>query len=197
MAAKNTHPPIKTVGLIVNRSKPPAVLFSHEVIAFLTERDVEVLVDEDCAPVLGRDDIACPEEELGKVDLIITLGGDGTILTAGRTGAPHGVPILGVHMGQFGFIAETHPGDLFPHLEDLLEGRYNVEERMMVRGEVIRNSKTVFEAAGMNDVVLSKGLSARMLNLVTSFGDELVATYPADGVVVATPTGSTAYALSA
>lgn len=197
MTAKVTSNPIKTVGLIVNRSKLQAVQFSHEVIAFLTERDVNVFVDEDCGPVLGRDDIVCSDEELGKTDLIVTLGGDGTILTAARIGAPHGVPILGVHMGQFGFIAETHPGDLFPNLEDVLEGRYQLEERMMLRGEVVRDDQTVFEAVGLNDVVLSKGLRARMLNLLTSFGDEFVATYPADGVVVATPTGSTAYALSA
>src|SRR5437763_603661 len=145
---------IQTVGLIVNRTKVQAVTFAHEVIAFLTERDVDVVVDEGCAPVLGRDDIACPPENLTKVDLIITLGGDGTILTACRIGAPAGVPILGVHMGQFGFIAETHPGDLFPHLEELLEGKYRVEERMMVRGQVIRDNKVVNEAVGLNDVVL-------------------------------------------
>src|SRR5207237_6602170 len=93
--------------------------------------------------------------------------------------------------------AETHPQDLFAHLDDVFDGRATVEERMMVRGAVVRGEQTIFEAIGLNDVVLSKGLRAKMLNLRTSFGQEFVATYPADGVVVATPTGSTAYALSA
>ena len=188
---------IQTVGLVVNRAKIQAVQFAHEVIALLTERGVDVCVDCECAPVLGRDDIAVPMESLGNVDLLITLGGDGTILTASHIAAPNGVPILGVHMGQFGFIAETHPEDLSAHLDEILEGRMNVEERMMVRGQVVRDKKTIIEAVGLNDVVLSKGLRAKMLNLQTSFGDEFVATYSADGVVVATPTGSTAYALSA
>jgi NAD+ kinase len=188
---------IKSVGLIVNKSKVQALEFAHEVIAFLTERDVGVCVDLDCAPLLGRDDIAVPEVNLAKVDLLITLGGDGTILQASHIAAPAGIPILGVHMGQFGFIAESHPGDLFPNLDELLEGKVEIEERMMVNGEVFRDGESVCQANGLNDIVLTKGLRARMLRLQTSFGEEFVSTYPADGVIVATPTGSTGYALSA
>lgn len=188
---------IKTVGLIVNRSKWETLSFAHEVIAWLTERDAEVRVDRESAPLLGRDDLACDADDLCGVDLLITLGGDGTILKASHIAAPHGIPILGVHMGQFGFITEAHPDDLFPHLDALLEGQMRVEERMMVRGEVVRNGEIVYRAVGLNDIVLNKGAMTRMLRLRTSFGGDFVATYPADGVVVATPTGSTAYALSA
>jgi len=188
---------VKSVGLFVNPSKWEALQFAHEVIAWLTERDTEVRVHREAASRLGRDDIACDDAGLCGVDLVITLGGDGTILNASHIAAPHGIPILGVHMGQFGFIAEAHPDDLFLHLDELLEGKMRVEERMMVRGEVLRNGVVVYSAVGLNDIVLNKGATARMLRLRTTFGSDLVATYPADGVVVASPTGSTAYALSA
>ncbi len=188
---------ISRVGLIVNRDKSPALLFAHEVIAWLTERDVEVCVDSEAAPLLGRDDLSADATCLAGVELLITLGGDGTILTASHIAAPHGIPILGVHMGHFGFIAETRPDDLFPHLDDLLEGRMETEERMMVHASVVRREQTVYEAIGLNDAVLSKGTRARMLHLHTAFNGEFIAVYAADGVVVATPTGSTAYALSA
>jgi NAD+ kinase len=188
---------IKRVGLIINRAKGQALQFAQEVIAYLAGRGVEVRVEREAAPMMGRNDLACDESGLGRMELLITLGGDGTILTAGRIAAPNGVPILGVHMGHFGFIAEAHPDDLFPSLDDVLEGRMTVEERMMVRGEVVRGGEVVYSEIGLNDIVLNKGATARMLHLQTAFGGEFIATYPADGVIVATPTGSTAYALSA
>ena len=188
---------LATIGLLVNRSKLNALEFAPEVVAWLTERDVDVLIDRDSAALLGRDDIGADEEGLTGADLLLTLGGDGLILKAAQIGGPPRIPILGVHMGHFGFIAETHPGDLFDHLESIIEGEMRIEERMMVRGEVYRGDRRIHEAVGLNDVVLNKGSHARMLHLQTSFGGEFIASYPADGVIVATPTGSTAYALSA
>ncbi len=188
---------LTNVGLIVNRTKLPALQFAHEVIAWLTERDVHVCVDAEVAPLLGRDDLAADAACLGRTELLITLGGDGTILTASHIAAPRGIPILGVHMGHFGFITECRPDDLLSHIDDIVEGNLRLEERMMVHGQVVRAGETVFQAIGLNDVVLSRGTRARMLHLHTSFGGEYIATYAADGVVVATPTGSTGYALSA
>jgi NAD+ kinase len=188
---------IDSVGLIVNRSKWRALQFAQEVIAYLTERDVAVKIDRESAVLIGRDDLACDEKDLCRVGLVITLGGDGTILQASHIASPFGIPILGVHMGRFGFIAEAHPDDLIANLDPLLEGKFETEGRMMVHGDVIRGGSVVFTGFGLNDVVVSKGASARMLRIETKFGDEHLATYPADGVIVATPTGSTAYSLSA
>lgn len=186
------------IGLVVNPTKPEAMQFANEVIAWLTERDVEVCVDESAAESMGRSDISADDTGLCRTQLLITIGGDGTILTASHIAAPLGVPILGVHMGHFGFIAETHPNELFPHLDEFLDGKtVQTEDRMMVRGEVIRDGKVVLSSVGLNDVVLNKGSSARMLRLHTAFGKDFVATYPADGLIVATPTGSSAYAMSA
>mgnify|MGYP000265344197 CR=1 FL=1 len=188
---------VQSVGLVVNRDKWEAVSFAHTVIAHLTERDLRVCVDADSAGTLGREDLAVPPEGLASCDLLVTLGGDGTILAAAQAVAPHGVPIVGVHMGRFGFIAEFHPQDLLPRLEEVLEGRMTVEDRMMVSGQVIREGAVVHQTHGLNDVVINKGTRSRMLHLETEFDGEYLVTYPADGVVVATPTGSTAYALSA
>ena len=185
------------VGLIVNSSKLPAVEFAQEALAWLTERDVEPVLNLDAARVMGRDDLAGDEEALRACRFLISLGGDGTILTASRIAAPAGVPILGVHMGHFGFIAEAHPDELFPHLDDLIDGKMAVEERIMVRGRIYRNGQVINEAAGLNDVVVTKGTQTRMLTLITEFAGGEPAVYQADGVIVATPTGSTAYALSA
>jgi NAD+ kinase len=188
---------IESVGLIVNRSKWHALQFAQEVIAHLTERDVAVRMDRESATLIGRDDLASEDAALASSGLLITLGGDGTILQASHIAAPVGIPILGVHMGRFGFITEAHPDDVIPRLDPLLEGDFEIEDRMMVQGEVIRDGQVQFSAFGLNDVVVSKGASARMLRIQTLFGGDHIATYPADGVIVATPTGSTAYALSA
>jgi NAD+ kinase len=141
--------------------------------------------------------MAANEQKLCHMDLIITLGGDGTILGASHIAAPHNIPVLGVHMGRFGFIAETRPDGLFAILPDILNGNFQVEERMMVEGEVHRDNSIVYREFGLNDIVLNKGAHARMLHLGMAFNDENVASYPADGLIVATPTGSTAYSLSA
>ena len=188
---------LRKIGLLVNRSKPHAIQFAGEVIAWLTERDVTVFVDEDSAFLLGRDDLACSKSDLSQSELIITLGGDGTILEAAHFAAPTGTPILGVHMGRFGFITECHPNDLLSRIDAVLEGEYTIENRMMVHADIIRDGEVVYSTFGLNDIVINRGATARMLHLLTSFGDEVMTAYPADGLIIATPTGSTAYALSA
>lgn len=188
---------VRNVGLITNHDKSEAIAFAPQVVAWLETRGVCVHLDAESAGEVGRPDLAAEDAELAAMDLLITLGGDGTILAASRLAACAGVPILGVHMGRFGFIAETHPTDLFPHLEAVLAGRASVEERLMVQGSVVRDGQVVHTASGLNDIVINKGAMARLLHLRTSFGGDFLMRYAADGVVIATPTGSTAYALSA
>ena len=186
----------KLVGLMVHRTKQEAHRFAQLVISWLQERGVEVRLDRESAEILGFQELACQDDEWSDVGFIVTLGGDGTILTAARLAAPAGIPILGVHMGQFGFIAETHPEDLFPHLEEILHGKIQIEDRLMLQAEIIRNGISFHKATGLNDVVLKSKMS-RLLNLKTSLGGKHFATFPADGVTISTPTGSTGYALSA
>lgn len=186
----------RSVGIIIHRTKPEALALAVEVIDWLKERNIDVSLDENTAIRLGRPALACREEEWSEIEFLITLGGDGTILTAARLAAPFKIPILGVHMGQFGFIAETHPDDLFSNLKEILEGRMKIQERLMISAQILRNGVCIHEGSGLNDVVLKSKMS-RLLNLKTQLGGAHFATYPADGIVISTPTGSTGYALSA
>ena len=144
-------------------------------------------------PALGADDV-----ELAASQLLIALGGDGTLLAAARVAAPHATPILGVHVGgpaSFGFLTETRPAQACQAVAEVLAGRYRIEERMMVSAEVMRGESRAGRYHGLNDLVI-RG-QARMLKLRIEVGGTYIATYAADGIIVATPTGSTAYNLAA
>ncbi len=184
------------IGLVVHRTRPEALAFAATVRDWLHGRGYEVWFNEEAARVLGTPYLPDEPHLLADLQLLITLGGDGTILTAARIAAPKAIPILGVHMGRFGFITETHPDALFPQLEAVLAGRVQFEERLMVQAEVWREDDVVFRAYGLNEAVVKSGMT-QLLRLKTFLGGAAFATYPADGVIVATPTGSTAYSLSA
>lgn len=186
----------QSVGIMVHRTRPEALHFAREVVGWLEAREIPVRMDPRAAEALKMPVLACPAEEWNEVAFIITLGGDGTILTAAREAAPCGIPILGVHMGRFGFIAETHPEDLYENLEEILTGKMRIDERLMVRADILRNDQRVYSGFGLNDVSL-RSKTTHLLNLKTRIGGAHFATYAADGVIVATPTGSTGYALSA
>ncbi|MBI6545669.1 MAG: NAD(+)/NADH kinase [Cyanobacteria bacterium NC_groundwater_1444_Ag_S-0.65um_54_12] len=143
--------------------------------------------------------VAIPSSEtaLPRVDLLIVLGGDGTFLRGARLVAPHGTPILGVAMGTLGFLAEVQPADLEQALMRIAQGDYQLEERVMLEVIVMRAGQIIGQAYGLNDGVVGKGVSGRMVEISVDTDDSPLATYAADGFIVATPTGSTAYALAA
>jgi len=184
------------VGIVVHRSNPKATEFAKEVIAWLEQRGIGVVLEERMAARIERFQLIGLPELMSEVACVISLGGDGTILTAARMAAPSRIPILGVHMGRFGFIAELHPDSLLEALPAILRGEYQLEERMMVRAEVWRNGECVYDADGLNEVVVKSAMS-QIVNLKMFLSGREFATYPADGIIVATPTGSTAYSLSA
>jgi len=131
------------------------------------------------------------------LDLIVTLGGDGTILRAARMAAFQGTPILSVNMGRFGFLAETQPAEAADKLPAILSGEYWLEERIMLHAELHRQGEQQASYEALNDVVVGHGLISRVVRLTVHVDSEHVANYVADGVIVATPTGSTAYSLAA
>ena len=141
-------------------------------------------------------DEAAVETEIERLDLLVTLGGDGTILRAARMGACHGVPILGLNLGRLGFLAELQPDRWQPQLSRMLRGDYWIEERMMLHAEFLQggNPRRSFEA--LNDVVVSRGSLARIIRLKAYVDGGYLATYAADGLITSTATGSTAYALA-
>jgi len=130
-------------------------------------------------------------------DLLITFGGDGTIVRTARITAGHDLPILGVNLGRLGFLAELQPWEVPGRLEALLNGQYWLEERMMLHADLERGERTVRSFEALNDVVVSRGRIARVVRLETYIDNQYLTTYVADGVIVATPTGSTAYSLAA
>ncbi|OQY21222.1 MAG: hypothetical protein B6I34_07640 [Anaerolineaceae bacterium 4572_32.1] len=136
------------------------------------------------------------EAEIEELDLLITLGGDGTILRAARMGAHHGVPILGLNLGRLGFLAELQPENWQTQLTKMLEGGYWLEERMMLHAEFLQKGecRRAFEA--LNDVVVSRGSLARIVRLKAYVDGGYLSTYAADGLIISTATGSTAYALA-
>ena len=186
---------MQRIGIIVHRAKKEAWEFAHEVIAWLDARQVSVALDSESARRLERPDLVCGGDEWRCVDLVVSLGGDGTILSAARMAAPHGIPILGVHMGRFGFMAATVPADLYGCLNRILGGQMEVEERLMVQVEVWREGERVYHQVGLNEVLV-RGSHSNLVNFQTFLRDAPFAEFPADGVIIATPTGSTGYSLS-
>ena len=146
----------------------------------------------------GQFGVACRplQQELRSADLLIAFGGDGTILHLARASAMRGVPVLGVNLGSLGFMSDLEVGEM-GLLKELSRGRYRREKRMMLDVSVLREGRTVYQNSALNDAVVSKGAVARVIRLQVSAGEERLGIFYGDGVVVATPTGSTGYSLSA
>jgi NAD+ kinase len=155
-----------------------------------------VIVEHDLAAEFDAEGCLCADIP-DQVDLIIVLGGDGTMLGVARMIGERPVPILGVNLGGLGFITEVSRERLFEALENVLAGRYAVEERIMLAADVFRDDKHIGHFTVLNDVVINKGALARIMDLETLVDGVYVNTFKADGLIVATPTGSTAYSLSA
>lgn len=186
-----------TVGLVINETKPEAREAGERLARDLGARGVAVQTRMGFAGRARGAAVLADAEELARSDFVVILGGDGTLLAAARQLAPYGVALLGVHLGRFGFIAETTPDDLLPSVERALAGDYTLDERMLLCCAVRRSGGAVEEfGPGMNDVVVASG-AVRMTQIRTEAGSDVVATYAADGVIVASPTGSTSYSLSA
>jgi NAD+ kinase len=193
---------IAAIGLDVNVEKlqanPAWALLAREAVHLLAERGVPVVINRESAETLGHPTLGVSEADLmSRASVVVVFGGDGTILRAARAAAPRGIPILGVNLGGFGFLAEVNGPEVERALHRLLEGDYRLDERMMLRGWVERDGRRIQEVLALNDIVVTKSGYARLLKLHTHVNAELLATHLADGLIVATPTGSTAYSLSA
>jgi len=191
-------PHYKTIGII---SRPRRTILAEVVPKLLTwfeERGVSTLIDAETASAVGRGDIGRTRHQIAeKADLLLVLGGDGTLLAAAREAAPHGVPILPVNLGGLGFLKSFTLEELYPALEDALAGCAPVSERVLLLVERLHNGNVLTQQRVLNEAVVHKGTLARMIELELFIDDGFVCRYRADGLIVATPTGSTAYSMSA
>jgi len=171
----------------------------EEIAHFLVDQGLEVCLERDTARATGSADFEAltPEQVGQRCDLAVVVGGDGTMLAIARELAPFHVPLVGINQGRLGFITDIPLGQFRDALGPIVAGDFESEHRSMLTGEVWRDGERIFEGLSLNDVVVSRGASASMVELRVDVDGDFVANLRADGLIVSTPTGSTAYALSA
>ncbi len=190
---------MRGIGLIPNWQKENTALVVERICDFFEERNIQLLTADarqvdwqtSCSLAEGL------EGWSGRVDMLIVVGGDGTILRAARDLAHWDVPILGINVGHKGFLAEIEVEQMDRYLQYITAGRYRYLERMMLEAAVYREEKLLGHLTALNDIVISRGPFSRILTLSTFINDDFLESYSGDGVIVATPTGSTGYSLSA
>ncbi len=184
-----TVTPPKTFVIFHHPKVAESAELAQQIVGFLQARGLRAessFMDEEATQLHSR-----------QADMLIALGGDGTMLRVSRTGALNRQPVLGINMGRLGFLVEVQPEGWQPALERLTQGDYRIEERMMLHAQHCREGKELQAFEALNEVVLGRGVLFRPVRLHTLIDNELLTTYVADGLIVATPTGSTAYALAA
>ncbi len=187
---------IKKVGIISKRGRPEPLEILKDFVPWLKNRGYETILDSETAQSLGMEGYPRPEIP-ALVDVVIVLGGDGTMLGVARLVDTRGTPILGINLGGLGFITEVNRGDVYEVVAKVLAGECPVEERMMLEARVHRYGEEIEGFRALNDVVINKGALARIVEIETSVDGSYVTSFRADGLIISTPTGSTAYSLSA
>jgi NAD+ kinase len=186
MASKKIRP-FNTYGIVVKKSNPEATKLASEVAQFLTSKKKKIL---------SNDSISI-ESLILKADILLVFGGDGTLISVARRMVQKSIPILGINMGQLGFLTEIKKNEIFEQLTLVLKGKFEISERALLECTLKRKGKTLIKAPFVNDVVLSKGSIARIFDLKILCDGNEVTQFKGDGLIVSTPTGSTAYNLAA
>lgn len=187
---------MKKIGIISKSGRPEPREILEELLPRLRQQGHEIYVDPDTAALLKigghtRAEIA------SRVDAVIVLGGDGTMLSVSRLVAEKGIPILGVNLGTMGFITEINRDEIYQAVDAMLSDTFIIEERLMLCARIVREGEKIAEYTVLNDVVINKGALARIIDLEALINGVYVTTFKADGLIISTPTGSTAYSLSA
>ena len=189
---------IRTTGIICKPIKEMVSTVVPPLMTWLAARGVSAYLDQQTATTIGAHDRGLRRDEMGgKIDWLIVLGGDGTLLSAARAMGANQVPILAVNLGGLGFLTSVTLEELYTVLEKVLDGKASLSERMMLQAEILHDGKTSDKQIALNDAVANKAALARMLDFDVHVDGHHVGRYRADGLIVATPTGSTAYSLAA
>ena len=197
MSPKNK--PIRTIGLFGKYGSKDVGGIIERLCDFVRKRGLQVLLEDATADFMEQ---KCANSQPLAVinqgiDLAIVVGGDGTMLHVARSLAPYGVPLVGINLGRLGFLTDISTEQMYEELTRILDGDFETKERILLEAEVVRDGKVLHADNAFNDVVINKGQLARLIEFETWLDGEFVNSTRADGIIIATPTGSTAYALSA
>jgi NAD+ kinase len=197
--ASQKHQAIKKIGIVANPTKTGAFTLIWQVVGWLQENGIEVLLDSVVSDKIETRAEACPVSDMpGHVDLMVAFGGDGTMLSVAQHMNDAQTPLLGVKVGGLGFLTSVTEDEVFTTLEEVLAGRHRIEERMTLGCTVVHaDGSKLSETVALNDVVIQRDSLKRMFMLETYVDGEFLASYACDGLIISTPTGSTAHSLSA
>lgn len=179
------------VALFPNEEKKDSFKIASEVTAFFKKKGIEVVAEAEKAPKIGAKPISSFENK--KIDFLIAIGGDGTLLSLSQKYCKSSSPIVGINLGQLGFMADIPKNEIYPCLEELLAGKYRIENRIMIEGIASNNQKIL----ASNDISIHRGDNPRLIELEVEIDGSYVNTFLADGIIISTPNGSTAYSLAA
>ena len=188
---------VRKVGIIANVTKESAVEYTCRLLDWLLQKGLEVLLDEEIAEKIDSTRGVDRMKLAAAVDLVVVFGGDGTLLLASRSLKGHDVPIVGINLGGFGFMTVVNLNEIFSAMELILDGAYTTTKRMMLDVLLETGAGITREYSVLNDIVITRGNLSGMINLETFVNDRYLTTFKADGLIISTPTGSTAYSLSA
>ena len=193
---------MKKIGLISNNKNKKAISIAKEIYDYLVDKNIEViLLMDDTMPKKYGFSALAEKEFCSKIDLLISVGGDGTFLRAAKYSFKNSTPIMGINVGNLGFLAEVNLEDRFKAVDNLLQNSYKIEKRMLLDLEIYRNGKILkgldFPLIALNEFTITRTMMEKIVNIEILVNDFSIINFRADGIIIATPTGSTAYSLSA
>jgi NAD+ kinase len=197
------HESIRRVGVMVKPHQPEALRTICQLIEWLDERGIKLTGTPELDRERIQEETGCvmfvtePERLAAKVDLIVVLGGDGTMIATSRMMGDYDVPVLGINYGTLGYLAEFRVEEMFPALESILVGDYRIDTRVRLSVDLVEGEDILMHHRVLNDVVINKSALARIIELEAHMNGQLISAFRADGLIISTPTGSTAYNLSA
>ncbi|MBI4633546.1 MAG: NAD(+)/NADH kinase [Deltaproteobacteria bacterium] len=188
---------LKKIGIVANVNKGESSEYTSRLREWFRKQGREVFLEKEIAADCGDADGLDMGQLAARTDLIVVFGGDGTMLRTARSVTGFNIPIVGINLGGFGYLTEVNLGEMYGALEMILKGEYRTEKRMMLDVQVYRGRKKIGEGCVLNDAVINRGNLSRIVELETAVDGQYLTTYKADGIIVSTPTGSTAYSLAA
>ncbi|MGZ8189707.1 MAG: NAD(+) kinase [Methylococcaceae bacterium] len=189
----------QTIGIIGKPSDPSIAATLSVLFAYLKQHKYGVIIDRDSAHFINDPSVVASSlDDLGRhCDLVIAVGGDGTFLAAIRAIVAYDIPLIGVNLGRLGFLVDISPNELPDKLHRILQGHYSQEKRYLLRAKIIRDNQVIHEETAVNEVVIHRWVTPSMIEIVTKIDNVFLNSQRSDGLIISTPTGSTAYALSA